>query len=136
MRVLVISPGTALEEALTAALPPREFRVVGIRPGGGVVAAARALRPDVAVIDEAGSRREAALFEIAFLRDVCPEVRVIAVSAAPSVEDGALVEAGLYYYCAGAPERVPELVRAAARAAVSVRSGRARAAVPGRRHRR
>jgi len=123
MRVLVISALPALEGLLAEELPQGEFEIFGVRPGAALVAAARAVRPEIAVIDEAGRRREAALLEIALLRDLCPDVRLIALSPSPSLEDAALVEAGLFYYlCASPPARLPDLVRAAARA---LRSGHA-----------
>ena len=122
MRVLVISPDAGLEEFLTRELPPDEFEIVGTRPGPGMVPAARRGHADIAVVDRVDSRRDAAALELAVLRDVRRDVRLIVVSGAPSPEDARLVEDGIFYYLpASPPVRLPELVRAAARSIAEAR---------------
>lgn len=116
MRVLVISPDSALEEYLKRALTPAEFEVVGTRPGWAVVELSRRERAAIAVIDQADARREAASLELALLRDARPDARVIVLSAVPSPEDARLVEQGVFFYLSASPPvRLPDVIRAAAR---------------------
>jgi hypothetical protein len=116
MRVLVISPDRGLEEFLRRELSPAEFGVLGSLPGAGLVHAARAVRPEIAVVHKFDDRREAAALELAILRDIRPDVRIILVSGAPSPDDAPLVESGVFYYMpASPPLRLPDVVRAAAR---------------------
>lgn len=116
LRVLVISPDVAVQDLLLRELPPVEFDVRRLAPGGGLVAGVRCLRPAIAILDRAHERKEAVPMEVALLRDARSDVRVIAVSPETSLEDAALVELGLYYLLqASPPLRLPELVRAAAR---------------------
>ena len=117
-RVLVISPEAAVEEMLRRQLPPAQFEVVRLAPGGGLVLGVRRLRPDIAVIDQVHVRRAAVPMEVALLRDARPEVRVIAVSAGngTAAEDALLVELGLFFFLqASPPVRLPDLVLAAGR---------------------
>jgi hypothetical protein len=117
LRVLVISPETAVETLLRRHLSSADFEVLRLAPGGALVAGVRRVRPDIAVIDRADSRRAAVPMEVALLRDARPEVRVIAVSAGAGtgVEDGTLVELGLFFLLqASPPLRLPDLVLAAA----------------------
>jgi DNA-binding response OmpR family regulator len=118
LRVLVISPETAVETLLRRRLSSADFEVLRLAPGGALVEGVRRVRPDIAVIDRADSRREAVPMEVALLRDARPEVRVIAVSAGAGTgaEDGTLVELGLFFFLqASPPLRLPDLVLAAAR---------------------
>lgn len=115
MRVLVISPDQGLEQLLGRELAT-EFEILARQPGRGVIDAARDARPEIAVIHSDDVRRGTAALEHAFLRVLRPEVRTIVVSSASSLEDGDLVEAGLFYYMStAAPVRLPDVVRAAAR---------------------
>lgn len=117
MRVLVISPDGSLEDYLRRELETMEFAVAGTRPGADVVETARRQRPQIAVVDRVDTRREAAALELAVLRDVQADVRIILVSPRPSPEDAWLVERGVFFYLSASPPlRLPELVRAAAHA--------------------
>lgn len=127
MRVLVISLERALEDFLRRELSAGEFDVFTSRPGAQVVRAARQFRPDIAVIDRAHDSRDLAEMEVALLRDLRPEVRIILVSEVPSAEDGRLVEAGLFFYLSASPPlRLPALVRAAATSIRQESSAKAR----------
>ncbi len=115
MRVLVISPDQALADFLKRDLSAAEFEVLASRPGAEVVRVVRQTRPDIAVIDRLHARRDAAELEVALLRDMRREVRIILVSEVPSTEDGRLVEVGVFFYLSASPPlRLPEVVRAAA----------------------
>jgi hypothetical protein len=50
------------------------------------------------VIDRIHERPDAAQMEIAFLKELRPEVRIIALSQAPSASDGWVAEQGVFYY--------------------------------------
>lgn len=117
-RVLVISPEASLGSVLSSQLPAGDFEVVRQTPGGGLVEAIRRVRPHIAVIDDVQARPVAVAMEVALLRDVRPEVRVIAVSAEAGSEreEASLIELGLFFYLRAAPPvRLPDLVLAAAR---------------------
>ena len=115
MRVLVVSPDQALVDFLRRELAAPEFGVVATLPGAEFVRAVRRAHPDIAVIDRVHARRDVAEVEVALLRDVWPEARIILVSEVPSREDGRLVEAGVFFYLSASPPlRLPELVHAAA----------------------
>ena len=115
MRVLVISPEPGLEEFLRRELSPADFEVLGARPGTAVLQTARGKRPEIAVVHRIDTRHEVAALELAILRDIRPDVRIILVSGVPSSEDALLLETGVFYYLAASPPlRLPELVRAAA----------------------
>jgi ABC-type phosphate transport system ATPase subunit len=85
-------------------------------------------RPDVAVLDAVEGRVDAAQMEIELLKELCQDVRIIAVSREPSQQDAWVVERGVFFYMA-APH-AGELVRvieAATRPSRPVDSSRARA---------
>lgn len=108
--VLVVSPSEVLRDALEGDLPRERFRVWYARPGAPVLPALLRSRPWIAVVDGIDARPEAAQLEIALVKSVCPEARVIAVSGCSSGVDAAVVEQGVFYYVAApSPD---ELVRA------------------------
>lgn len=125
MRVFVISPDRALEEFLRRELAAADFEVIGARPGPAVVHTARGARPEIAIVDRVDARRSEAALELAILRDVRAEVRIIVVSGVPSKEDAPLLEDGVFFYMpASPPVRLPEVVRAAARSIREERQSR------------
>lgn len=120
MTVVVISPSELLPAVLSRALSSKQFNVLEVRPGPGVLRAVRRERPQIAVVDRIDERPEAAQLEIALLKELCPEARIIALSGKSSDADATVVEQGIFYYMA-APA-VGDLVRviyAAERAAVA-----------------
>lgn len=115
MRVLVVGTDQALADFLRRELSAVEFQILPSLPGAEFVRAVRQAPPDIAVIDRAHARRDVAEMEVALLRDARRAARIILVSEVPSVEDGRLVEAGVFFYLSASPPlRLPELVRAAA----------------------
>ena len=105
----------AVGRRLADDLDPREFKIVVARPGVELLHLVRHLRPEAAVLDLALGREVVSLV-IAILKEVVPSVRIIAVSENPSLDDGAIVEQGLFYYLTGeAGDKLSELLRAAAR---------------------
>lgn len=116
-RLLVVSPSESLGDWLTNELPRDRFNVWFSRPGAQVLGAVIGSRPEIAIIDGIDTRPEAAQLEIALLKSVCPETRVIAVSGCSSGADASVVEQGVFYYVAAPSEG--ELVRAVESAALS-----------------
>lgn len=116
MRVLVISPDGNLERFLERELAAAGIEVLGSLPGSTMIAAARAARPEIAVIHRSEARRDSAALEHAILRAIQPDIRTIVVGESLSAADAELVEAGVFYYMSASPPvRLPDVVRAAVR---------------------
>ncbi len=116
MRVLVISPDRNLEQFLDRELGTAGIEVLGSQPGPAMIAAARATRPEIAVIQSSEARRGVTALEHAILRAIQPDVRTIVVSESLSAADADIVEAGVFYYMSASPPvRLPDVVRAAVR---------------------
>lgn len=118
--IVVISPSASLPAALSQTLSSTQFTVVEVRPGPGVLGTVRREQPQIAVVDRIDERPEAAQLEIALLKELCPEARIIALSGESSDADAAVVEQGIFYYMA--EPAVGDLVRviqAAERAAAA-----------------
>jgi len=115
----VISPSGCLSEALAGVLPEDRFVVAAATPGSGVMATVRRERPHVAIVDRIDERPQAAPLEIAALKELCPDARIIVLSVRSSDEDAKVVEQGIFYYMA-APQ-VSDLVRVIHAAASAAR---------------
>ncbi len=115
-RVLVVGEdGAATRKRLLAELDSQEFRIVLAPSIQRFLQFARRFRPDAAVLDLALGRGVVGLL-IAVLKENAPSVRIIAVSETPSLDDGPIVEQGLFYYLTGPiGSDLVELLRAAAR---------------------
>lgn len=114
LRVLVNSPDTVLVGALKSALCSPVLSVAYTEPGTSFMQAARSLRPRIAVIDRIHERAAAAQMEIAVLKDLRSDVRVIVLSEDPSPADASVVEQGVFYYLAApSPARIVAVVHAA-----------------------
>ncbi len=115
LRVLLTSPDPDLIKLLESALSSPEFTVASTPPGSSFIQIARRERPQIAVIDRIHERAQAAQMEIAVLRDLRSDVRVIILSQEPSPGDASVVEQGVFYYLtAPSPSRIVSVVRAAA----------------------
>ena len=55
-------------------------------------------QPQIAIVDRIHERQEIARQNIAELQEICPGVRIIAISEQPSLEDASVIEQGLFYY--------------------------------------
>jgi DNA-binding response OmpR family regulator len=102
MRVLVDSPDPATGEFLEGNLPPDRFQVVTVGSRLGFVEFARQQRPEIAVLDWVHEGPEAVQLKIAVLKQIRPQVRIIAMSERPSVRDAKIVEEGIFYYLGAA----------------------------------
>ena len=107
--VLINTSDIALADAITARLRSSRIPIVVCHPGISFMQAARRERPDVAVLDAVEERVDAAQMEIELLKELCQDVRIIAVSREPSQQDAWVVERGVFFYMA-APD-VGELLR-------------------------
>lgn len=96
--LLINSPDSRLAESVRGRLSPFRFAVSSSRPGLGFMEAARRYRPVVAVIDRIHERPDAAQMEVAFLKELRPDIRIVAISQEPSAKDGWVVEQGIFYY--------------------------------------
>ncbi|MHC4410146.1 MAG: hypothetical protein ACYS0F_14230 [Planctomycetota bacterium] len=124
IRILVDSANPQTRDFLAARLEESRFAVVNASPPEKFVEVARRQHPQIAVIDRVHEGHELAEMKIDILKEVCPGVRIIAVSEDPSDRDAEIVERGVFYYHS-APIG-PELVRvieAAARAITSHAAG-------------
>lgn len=113
--LLVVGPSEQLRDSLAGELSPQRFRIWFCRPGARVLRALNRSRPEIAIIDGIDARPEAAQLEIALVKAVSPEARVIAVSRHSSGADASVIEQGVFYYMAGLSEA--ELLRAVESAA-------------------
>ncbi len=97
-KVLVDSPDAAMGEFLKDQLPRSEYRVISTRPGPAFIGAAHCELPDIAVIDRVHERPDAALMEVAVLKEVRPDIRIIVLSERSSPKDAGIVEQGIFFY--------------------------------------
>ena len=117
LRVLVTSPDPEVTRLLESALPSPEFTVASSQPGSSFMQVARRERPQIAIIDRIHERAQAVQMEIAVLRDLCSQVRIIVLSEEPSPADASVVEQGVFYYLAApSPAKIVAVVHAAAAA--------------------
>lgn len=104
-------------EFLKDQLPRSEYRVISTRPGPAFISAVRCELPDIAVIDRIHERSDAALMEVAVLKEVWPDIRIIVLSERSSAKDAGIVEQGIFFYMT-MPERsgLVQVIQAAAQA--------------------
>jgi DNA-binding response OmpR family regulator len=108
-KILVVSAGSATAVELSARLNAQQYQVVAARSGAGLIRALRQMRPHLVVVDSIDARPDAAQLEVALLKDQCPGVPIIALSAVSTETDGAVIEQGIFCYLGGAS--LEELVR-------------------------
>lgn len=103
-------------------LPPREFQVLGPVQLVEFFEVAKKSRPQIAVLECLPAHGESVQMQVALLKDLRPEIRIIVISRQSSEEDGRIVEQGLFYYTSD-PDgfELVQLVEAAA-LSLSVRS--------------
>lgn len=118
--VLVCGTDDSVCEYLSRSLSPLQYHLARVAPGLPFIRAVRQSPPDIVVIDWARNSASATLAEIEVMIDMIknlqPRVPIIVRSDLPTMEDGRLVELGLFYYMALAvgPELI-QVVEAAAR---------------------
>jgi DNA-binding NtrC family response regulator len=98
IRILVDGPDPDTGSFLRSRLAADRFEVVEIEPGASFVDVVRRARPLIAVIDRVHEGQEVARMKIAVLKDICPGVRIVAVSQLPSARDARIIEEGVFYY--------------------------------------
>jgi len=118
MCVLVVSPNENIASIIRGILPADQFRLVVVRPGLEFMEAVRREQPEIAVIHWVHERIDAVQMEIAVLKEVRAEVRIIALSEQSSDCDGSFLEQGVFYYMTTPPG--PELARVIAAARLEI----------------
>lgn len=98
LRVMVVSTQKEVGDFLKGNLSPTRFTVSTVSPGAGFVQAARREHPDIAVLDSVDTRSGAAQLEIELLKEIRPQVRIIALTQKSSPGDADIVEQGVFYY--------------------------------------
>ncbi len=115
--VLVISPTGELRQSLSELFSASD-QVTDARPGAGLLSVLRRARPRVVIVDRIDERPEAAQLEIALVKELCPQARVIALSRNSSDADAFVVEQGIFCYVAAPCEgELVRLIHAATHAA-------------------
>ena len=107
--LLINTVDDAFASAVEAALAKSVVRPIRCRPGISFMEMARRQRPEIAVLDHVEERMDAAQMEIAVLKELRQDVRIIIVSRKPSAQDARVVESGVFFYMA--EPAMPELVR-------------------------
>ena len=116
LKVMMSSLDARLSEFLQRRLSPADFVVVEAQHGAHFFETARREHPEIAVIDCTPERAEASQLEIALLKDIRPEVRIIAISRRSTEEDAKVVEQGVFYYTTEpSGEELIQVIEAAAR---------------------
>jgi DNA-binding response OmpR family regulator len=131
LRVLVNSPDGLLGEFLRKGLSEPDFKVVTCLPGPSFMAVAYREHPEIAVIDRVNDRPDTAAMEILVLKEIRPNVRIIALSGSSSPQDARIVEHGIFFYMAtptGA--EVIQVIEAAAKTFYRSAQEQHRGAVP------
>jgi len=116
LKVMVVETGPATGHYLNVHLPRSRFEVSSCAPGKGFLAEAKATRPDIVVLDRFDERPRAAEVELELLKEIRPEVRVIAVAGESSPNDARLLEQGVFFYMAeDEGPAIVQVIEAAAR---------------------
>lgn len=99
----------ATAELLRHHLAASRFAVAAAAPGIAFLQSVRQERPDIAVLDHVNDRPHAAEMELAILKELRPDVRIIVVNERQSPEDAWVAERGVFFFTTLPPG--PELVR-------------------------
>jgi ActR/RegA family two-component response regulator len=115
LRILVVGSEPGAARYLADHLGSERFEVVYARPGSDFVSAATCAPVAFAVIDGIDRRPHAAQTEIAVLKQLHPDVQIVAISTCSTEADAGIIELGLLYYLAGqSHEKLLRVIRSAA----------------------
>lgn len=98
IRILVDSPDPNTVAFLRKRLSDARFRIVTANKRQRFSEFAHREQRQIAIIDRIHERQEIARQQIAALQEICPGVRIIAISEEPSSDDASVIEQGLFYY--------------------------------------
>lgn len=118
IRVLINSPDIEMAPALRKALGSESgmYSVSDARPGPVFVRTVRGDKTDIVVFDRVHEHPEATQVEIAIVKDIRPEARIIVISGESSEKDAKIIEQGVYYYLtSGAGPELIRVIKAAAK---------------------
>ena len=108
-RILIHSTDTQIQEVLQQELDPQDFEVSSVGPNPSFVQMFRQLWPHIVILDRVDEHQDVAQLEIAMIKDVNPDARIIVISKQSSQKDASLIEQGIFYYLTNSDHR--ELVR-------------------------
>ena len=115
VRILINSPDSELAQALQKELEPGEYSVSDARPGPSFVRTVRGEKSDIVVFDRVHEHPEASEVEIAIVKDIRPEARIIVISGKSSERDAKIIEQGVFYYLTrGTSSELVRVIKAAA----------------------
>ncbi|MCH7848885.1 MAG: hypothetical protein IIB53_11035 [Planctomycetes bacterium] len=100
IRILVDSPDPNTVVFLRKRLSDARFKIVTANESQRFSEFAHREQPQIAIIDRIHERQEIARQQIAALQEMCPGVRIIAISEEPSSADAPVIEQGVFYYLA------------------------------------
>ncbi len=100
IRILVDSPDPNTVEFLRKRLSDARFKIVTPTERQRFSELAHREQPQIAIIDRIHERQEVARQRIAVLQEMCPGVRIIAISEQSSSDDAPIIEQGVFYYLA------------------------------------
>lgn len=116
LRVMVVTPDSALSRDLAERLSKKRFTVIDLRPGPEFVDVAYRCVPDIAILDRIEQRRGSAMLEISILKKRRANMPIIVTSGESSEAEASIIEQGVFFYFAGRSRRdLARLVLAAAR---------------------
>lgn len=98
IRILVDSPDPNTVEFLRKRLSNARFKIVTANEKQRFSEFAHRAQPQIAIIDRIHERQEIARQQIAALQEMCPGVRIIAISQQPSSDDASVIEQGVFFY--------------------------------------
>ena len=98
IRILVDSPDPNTVKFLRKRLSHARFIIITTNKKQCFSEIAQREQPQIAIVDRIHERQEIARQNIAELQEICPGVRIIAISEQPSWEDASVIEQGLFYY--------------------------------------
>lgn len=98
IRILVDSTDPGTIEFLRKQLSDVRFKIIATNQKQCFSEVAQLEQPQIAIIDRIHERQEIARQQIEELQEICPGVRIIAISEQPSSEDASVIEQGLFYY--------------------------------------
>lgn len=96
--ILVDSTDPNTVEFLRKRLSDARFMIITTNKKQCFSEIAQREQPQIAIVDRIHERQEIARQNIAELQEICPGVRIIAISEQPSLEDASVIEQGLFYY--------------------------------------
>lgn len=114
-RVLTTGTHSQVDTFLKNNLPTRRFVVIDTLSGQPFVEAARKFRPNIVLFGNADATQETVRMEIAVLKEIVPQAKILVLSGESTRADAVLVEPGVFYYGTGVSDsNLLRIIQAAA----------------------